>query len=472
MELVHYLRLLRRWAWLLVAGVAVAGGAAYGVSQAMTPVYRASTTLLVNQTQTPGVIAYNDVLASERLTKTYGQLMTNAPVLDAVVDDLGLEMTAQELEGMVGVSIVPDTQLLRLSVESTDPDLAGQLSNAISTTFIKLNDEDGIARPGSVSIVDPALTPESPVRPRTEFNVFLGALMGLFLAGACALIYEYLDDKVKTSDDVEAVAGMATLGSVMRFPKTKSLAATLVVASSERSPAAEAYRVLRTNLQFGALDAQTLLVTSSNPREGKSTTTANLAAAIAQTGQRVIVVDADLRWPSQHQIFGLPNGVGLTTALLAPSPEVTRFIQPTGLDGLSVLTSGPLPPNPSELLGSWRMEAVVAALKQAADIVLLDSPPLLAVADASVLAGHADGTIMVIDSARTRAQVLRRAAQALRRTNTRIIGAVLNRLSEGSRGYQEYGYYYYGAPSGGRDSQQRRWLRWRRRPAAREETFA
>jgi len=189
----------------------------------------------------------------------------------------------------------------------------------------------------------------------------------------------------------------------------KSLAETLVVGSGERSPAAEAYRVLRTNLQFGALDARTLLVTSANPREGKSTTTANLAAAIAQTGQRVIVVDADLRWPSQHHIFGLSNGVGLTSALLAPSPEVTRFIQPTGLDGLSVLTSGPLPPNPSELLGSWRMEAVVAALKQAADIVLFDSPPLLAVADASILAGCTDGTIMVIDGAHNVS-----AAEALR----------------------------------------------------------
>jgi len=471
-ELVHYLRLLRRWLWLLVAGVIVGAGAAYGVSQAMTPVYRASTTLLVNQTQTPGVIAYNDVLASERLTKTYGQLMRNAPVLDAVVDDLGLQMTSAELADMIHVSVVPDTQLLRLSVENTDSALASQLSNTISRTFIDLNDEDGIARPGSVSIVDPAVTPESPVRPRTEFNAILGGLMGLFLACACALIYEYLDDTVKTSDDVEAVAGMATLGGVMRFPKMRSLADTLVVGSGERSPAAEAYRVLRTNLQFGALDARTLLVTSANPREGKSTTTANLAAAIAQTGQRVIVVDADLRWPSQHHIFGLSNGVGLTSALLAPSPEVTRFIQPTGLDGLSVLTSGPLPPNPSELLGSWRMEAVVAALKQAADIVLFDSPPLLAVADASILAGRTDGTIMVIDGAHTRAQVLRRAAQALRRTKTRVVGAVLNLISEGSRGYHDYAYYYYRAPANDGSGHQRRWLPWRRRSPVPEETYA
>ena len=471
-ELVHYFRLVRRWWWLLVAGVIVGAGGAYGVSQAMTPIYRASATLLVNQTQTPGVIAYNDVLASERLTKTYGELITKDPVLETVIDDLGLQMSGAELRGMIDVKVVPDTQLLRLSFEDAAPGLASELANAVSAAFIASNNEDGLTRPGTVTIVEPAATPASPVRPRTEFNALLGGLAGLFLVCVCILIYEYLDDTIKTPDDVEEVTGTATLGGVTRFPKASSIRDTLVVASGARSPAAEAYRVLRTNLQFGALDAQTLLITSASPREGKSTTTANLAAAIAQTGQRVIVVDADLRSPSQHHIFGLTNGVGLTSALLSPAPEVTRFLQPTQLEGLSVLTSGPLPPNPSELLGSWRMEAVIAALKQAADIILFDSPPVLAVADASILAGRSDVTVVVVDAGRTRAQALRRTTQTLQRTGTRSVGAVLNRLTERTRGYNDYAYYYYGASANGHDRQHRRWLPWPRKPSAREETFA
>ena len=471
MELVHFLRLVRRWWWLLVAGVILGAGGAYGVSQAMTPIYRASATLLVNQTQTPGTIAYNDVLASERLTKTYRELVTQDPVLQTVVDDLGLQMSAPELEGMIEVSAVPDTQLLRLSIEDADPGLAARLANAVSGAFIQSNNDDGLTRPGTVTIVEPATASTSPVRPRVEFNALLGGFAGLLLVCACVLVYEYLDDTIKTPDDVEEVTGTATLGGVMRFPKVSNVRDTLVAAST-RSPAAEAYRVLRTNLQFGALDAQTLLITSASPREGKSTTTANLAAAIAQTGQRVIVVDADLRSPSQHHIFGLPNGVGLTSALLSPAPEVARFLQPTQLDGLSVLTSGPLPPNPSELLGSWRMEAVIAALKQSADIILFDSPPVLAVADASILAGRSDVTVVVVDAGRTRAQALRRTAQALQRTGTRSVGAVLNRLTERTRGYSDYAYYYYGASTNGHQGRYRRWLPWSRKPAAREETFA
>jgi capsular exopolysaccharide synthesis family protein len=424
----------------------IAGGSAYFVSRLMTPVYQATATLLVNQSQSPGSIAYYDVLTSERLTKTYRELITKGPVLETVIEDLNLSMTPAELSSVIDVDVVSDTQLLHLSVESPGPTTARQLANATAEAFIATNEQAGLTRSGTVSIVEPAVTPTAPVRPRTLLNSLLGALAGLFIGGVIALVYEYLDDTVKTPDDVERAAGLPTLGGVARFPRVRAEAENLVIASPRRTTAAEAYRVLRTNLQFSTIDIQTIMVSSANPGEGKSTTVANLAVAIAQTGQKVIVVDSDLRRPALHRIFGLGNGAGLTSTLLSSELNLSRFLQPTKFENLAVLTSGPLPPNPSELLCSRRMAATIAALQREADIVLFDSPPTLAVADASVLAAAVDGTLLVVDAGRTRAHALKQAQEALERSKTKILGATLNKLKERGRGYYNYAsYYYYGA---------------------------
>lgn len=446
MQLAHYLRLVGRWWWFLLLAAAIGGGTAYSISRIMTPIYRAEATLLVNQTQTPGVIAYNDVLTNERLTLTYRELITNRPVLDEVVDSLDLAMGPDDLGSLIDVAVVPNTQLLRLAVEHPDPEQARWLANATAQAFIASNAEDGLTRPGSVSIVEPAATPVSPVRPRTTLNTLIGAFAALLIAAAVAAVYEYLDDTVKTAEDVEAATGLPTLGGVARFPKGSGTPRGLVVGSAERSAAAEAYRVLRANLQFSTMDAKALVVTSASPREGKTTTVANLAVAMAQTGMRVIVVDSDLRRPTLHQIFGLTNGAGLTNALLSREPHLSQFLQPTWIDNLAVLTSGPIPPNPSELLSSRRMDGVIEALRNEADLVLFDSPPTLAVADAPVLAAKLDGAIIVVDTGSTRAQVLHRAADALARSKTRILGAVLNKLS--SRGHDYYYAYNYYSSNG------------------------
>ncbi len=458
MDFARYVRLVGRWWWLLVLAVLLGSGSAYTISQFMTPIYRATATLLVNQTQSPGIIAYNDILTSERLTKTYRELITKRPVMESVIEDLGLEMSPEELASLTDVDVVQDTQLLHLSVEHEDPTTAQELANAAAEAFIASNEQEGLTRPGSVSIVEPAVTPGSPVRPRTTLNSLLGALAGLFLAGVLALAYEYLDDTVKTPEDVEAATGLPTLGGVSRFPRTRTDAQGLVVASPNRSAAAEAYRVLRTNLRFSMIDAQTVLVSSASPEEGKSTTVANLAVAIAQTGQRVIVVDSDLRRPFLHRLFELSNAAGLTSTLLSGDVDLSRFLQPTGFKNLQVLTSGPLPPNPSELLSSRRMDAAVATLRRAADIVLFDSPPALAVADASILAAKVDGTLLVVDAGRTRAVAAHRAAEALGRSKTKPLGATLNKLRERGRGY--YYTHYYSSEDGSKNGHRRLRLPW------------
>ena len=471
MQLARYLRFLGRWWWLLALGAIIGGGSAYGISQLITPVYRAEATLLVNQTQTPGVIAYNDILTSERLTKTYRELIIKRPVLSQVIEDLDLALGYDELASMTDVAVVPDTQLLRLSVEHQEPQQARLLANAIAQAFIDANEQDGLTRPGTVSVVEPAASPGAPVRPRTMLNTIVGVLAGLFLVGVAVVVYEYLDDTLKTAEDVEAAAGLATLGGVARFPSRARGGVNLVVGSPHRVAAAEAYRVLRTNVRFSTLDepAQALLVSSANPSEGKTTTVANLAVAIAQTGQRVIVVDSDLRRPALHRVFGLSNGAGLTSALFSRDAQISRFLQPTEFEGLSVLTSGPLPPNPSELLSSNRMDAIVDALRKEADIVLFDSPPALVVADASILAGKVDGTMLVVDAGRARASTLQRAIEALSRSKTRVLGAVLNKLADRGQGSYSYAYYYYAATDGTNGHRKRR-LPWRKKAPQPEES--
>jgi len=346
-EATRRLRLVARWCWVLALGALIGGAGAYGVSQVMPPIYRATATLLVNQTQIPGVIAYNDVLTSERLTKTYRELITQRPVLENVVDGGVPQMTAADLASIVDVAVVPDTQLLRLSVEHEDPIVAQAVANGVADAFIENNANDGLTRPGTVSVVEPAQLPASPVRPRTTLNTIIGGFAGLLLACVVALIYEYLDDTVKTPEDAESAGGLPTVGGVPRHPQMRAAPEGLVVASAHRGPAAEAYRVLRTNLQFSTFDARTLLITSSGPSEGKSTTLANLAVAIAQTGLKVIVVDSDLRRPTLHRFFGLSNAAGLTSALVSPATDVSLFLQETDLRDLTVMASGPIPPSSS-----------------------------------------------------------------------------------------------------------------------------
>jgi non-specific protein-tyrosine kinase len=212
----------------------------------------------------------------------------------------------------------------------------------------------------------------------------------------------------------------------------------LIALRDPRAPAAEAYRTLRTNIQFSSLDKplRTLMATSTAPDEGKSTTLANLAITIAQAEQRVILVDCDLRRPTLHTLFELPNETGLTSMILeedAPPP-----LQETGVPGLSLLSSGPLPPRPADILGSRRMEAAIERLRTAADIVLFDTPPVVAVTDAAVLATKVDGVLLVFQAGRTSRERARRARQILEKVKANIVGVVLNNAQV------EQGYGYYG----------------------------
>jgi non-specific protein-tyrosine kinase len=214
----------------------------------------------------------------------------------------------------------------------------------------------------------------------------------------------------------------------------------LITASNPRSPVAEAYRQLRTNIQFSSLDhpIKTLLVTSTSPEEGKSTTLANLAITMAQADRKVVLVDCDLRRPSLHEIFGISNINGLTTVVADRSISDFPF-QESGVDGLRLVTSGPLPPNPSELLGSQRMAEVIEQLKTEADYVLFDTPPIIAVTDAAVLASNVDGVLLVIKSGKTKRDLARKAKALLDNVNANLLGVVLNGVPFDTSLHRYYG---------------------------------
>jgi len=204
----------------------------------------------------------------------------------------------------------------------------------------------------------------------------------------------------------------------------------LITVVNPRSPISEAYRTLRTNLEFTSLDKPiySMVVTSAGPEEGKSTTLANLAVTLAQAGKRVILVDCDLRRPSQHEIFGVSNAVGVTTMMVDEAALKEPPFAESGIPGLKLLPSGPMPPNPSELLGSQRMEEIVATLKAQADMVLFDAPPVIAVTDAAVLAAKVDAVLLVINAGRTKREHAKRAKALLDKVKARLVGTVLNNV--------------------------------------------
>lgn len=307
-------------------------------------------------------------------------------------------------------------------------------------TFADYQSLLGEGRVNILTVLEEAPMPRSPIGSGAATQILLAAAIGCSLAVGASFLMEYLDDTIKTPEDVSKSIHITTVGSLPRISGDQA-SERIITARHPRSPTAEAFRVVRTNLQFSSLDhpLKSLVVTSPNPAEGKSTIVVNLAVVMAQAGSSVILVDSDLRRPRLHNVFHLSNARGLTQALLQVDPVLGDELQESGLQNLSILTSGPLPPNPSELLGSKKMRTLVQDLTELADIVLFDSPPVLPVTDAVLLAKQTDGVLLIIDSGKTRRVAARQAIESLRQVECHIVGVVLNRLaSRAMGGYQVY----------------------------------
>lgn len=290
-------------------------------------------------------------------------------------------------------------------------------------------------------IDEQARVSNTPIRPRTVTNTLLAGVVGLMLALGVVFLIEYLDDTIRDPDSLAQATGLSTIGLIAKQAARDNVE-NLVMVAQPRSANAEAYRQVRTNVQYVGVSRalSTILVTSPNAGEGKTTTAANLAVALAQAGSQVILVDSDMRRPTLHHKFGLPNQTGLTSLLLSKENSAD-FIQATDVANLRLITSGPLPPNPAEMLHSERMKQLLTWLQETADFVVLDSPPVLAVTDSVLLSQLASTTLIVVEAGKTRHQSLALAIQQIEAVEGHIAGLLINKIDPRRSGYY-YNYYY------------------------------
>lgn len=507
-----YLALFWHWAWLILLATLIAAAVAYYSSSHTPPIYQASTTLLVNEAPATKTADYTTIMTSERLTGTYAKMLSNSPLLTQVITQTGLPLTTDALKQMISAEPIQDTQLIQVSVKSTDPATAAIVANTLVVIFANqiqelqssrfaqskasletqlaqletqinqyakdaASETDALEQDrleskvtqyreiysqllqtyeqvrlseaqtnSSVVQVEPASVPSVPISPKIMQNTLLAAIVGFLLAAGGILAREALDDTLKTVEDVSKL-GPPVLGVINHYKKSGE--DPLITVIQPHSPIAESFRTLRTNVQYASIDRplRTLLITSADPKEGKTTAVANFAVVLAQSELDTILVDCDFRMPTLHRRFGLHNRAGLSQLFFHPETNLDAVSQATRINHLRVLTTGYLPPNPAELLSSQKMLTILARLSERYQFVVLDTPPILAVTDAAVLAPAVDGVLLVTKPGQTRISSARQAVEQLRLVNARLLGTVINDLDLDHSSYSFRYHYYHRHPN-------------------------
>ncbi|UKA74597.1 polysaccharide biosynthesis tyrosine autokinase [Arthrobacter sp. FW306-07-I] len=452
MELKDYLRIIRR-NWILVVACSLIGILGAGaVSLLMKPSYRSETKLFVALQNSGSVseLQQGNVFSQARV-QSYVKTVTTPTVLQPVIDSLDLKTTPQSLAQKIVATSDINTVLISISVQNESPVQAAAIAQSVSRSLIAAVDDlekpsNGGASPVKLSIVTPATAPASPYSPNVQMNLIVGLLAGLATGIGLAVLRALLDTRIRGEADLRRVTNSAVLGGISF--DADAIKKPLLTQAAHQSPRAESFRQLRTNLQFAHVshESKTLLVTSSVPGEGKSTTATNLAIAMAQAGQSVALVDADLRRPMIAEYLGLERNAGLTTALIGKA-DVDDLLQSWGDGKLYVLASGQIPPNPSELLGSEKMKQLIIRLESVFDTVIIDAPPLLPVTDAAVLAQQVGGVVVVVGTQKVRTGDLEKSFAALEMVQADLLGVVLNRLPlKGPDAYAYNSYSYSTSP--------------------------
>jgi len=458
MELSDYVRIARRGWALIVGGLALGLGLGVLALVALPASYVSTTKLFVSvqgidQTSAQDIVQGSS--AAQQKVTSYLSVATSTRVLQPVVDELDLDTTTDELAERVAATSPANTVIVVITASDGDPELARRIAAAVGDSFRTVVADEielpvgGGPTPVRVETIEPASSPTAPASPRLATTLGIGLLGGFVLGTGAAALRAVLDTKIRGLADVHQVTDTPVIGAVGYDPTVKSR--PLFVHTDPRSPRAEAFRSLRTNLQFLDVDTagRSFVLTSALPSEGKSTTSANLAIAIAETGASVVVVDGDLRRPRLAEVMGLDGTVGLTDVLIGRA-ELTDVLQPWGRGGLTVLAAGTTPPNPSELLGSRAMAELLGELTTAFDYVIVDAPPLLPVTDAAVISTMTSGAILVVGAGRASRGQLQQALGVLARIGSRVLGVVATMVpAKGAHayGYATYESYYGETPS-------------------------
>ena len=459
-----------KWWWLFILGVAAATLSAFFLGRGETPLYHATTKVLVQGRPTPGIPTSGDLSTSRELASYYGDLITTRPVMDQVVDALSLPYGGSALAGKISVS--SRSTFLHISVRDADPNVAAKIANTVAEVFIEDlyvrqlaqisqfqlalaqhgidQDPSAIvaaqaATLSTLSILEDASPPGSPAGTKMTRNLILASVVGLVLAGLLVFVLEYLDDTIKSPDQIDRKFGVTALGIMLKWSPREIQEGDMLIAKLPSSIYAEAIRQVRANLQFATVSnpGKVFLVSSPGPEEGKSTIASNLAVALAQMGRRVVLVDGDMRRPTLHRMFKtVEREPGLSNYLAELDVELEDVVHPTDESSVYVLPCGTTPPNPAELLGAPKMKELLDRLSQEYDTVLVDSPPVLPFADGPVIAAQVDGAILVVDGYATRSSALQAALGILRNTKVNILGVVINKIKRPGFGYG-YGYPYY-----------------------------
>lgn len=457
LNLQDFVKLLRsRWLTVCVTAVVVLlGSVAY--SLLTTPLYEASTRLFVSTTSGSSLAeTYQGNRFSQERVVSYAELLMGETLAQRTIDKLNLDMSAEELQANVKASAKLDTVLINVDVLDESPVRARDIANTLSDEFVTLvreleTPEDG-SRPDSRVVVEQrASIPTDPVVPKTSRNIAIGLVFGVALGVGLAVVRDLLDNTVKDRGAVESITGAGLVGSIPLDKERRKHPA--ISFDSDNSTTAEAFRKLRTNLQFLSVDnpPRVIVFTSSMPHEGKSTSAINVALALAEADNNVVLVDGDLRRPMLHKYLDLVGQVGFST-VLSGRANLDEALQKTRFDGLTVLTSGAIPPNPSELLGSMSAKKLLNELRAKFDYVIVDSTPLLAVTDAAILAAGADGALIMARFGQTKREQLTHAVANLESVGAPLLGAVFTMLPARGGASYGYGYTYYGEDTSRRQS--------------------
>lgn len=468
----RYWETILQWWWFILLAVVVGAGSGYVFSRVQEPLYEATTKLMIQESSYSPLTRLSDMEVSQRLANTYSEMVKTSPVLQEIITELQLDISLERLKGNIDTEVLRNTQLLRISVTSNDPAEAQRIANTLTEVFIRQSQErrvgevtrlrsalsaagisqttellrEQIYATGNIVIVEPARLPQDPVSPRTTRNVILALLLGAIVGIIGSFFLEYLREGVRTPEHLRRL-GLTALGIVPWLQGGDSTEKIMMIpAKYPGSLTAEAFRVLRQNLYFCLADKpnRVLMVTSALKGEGKSFICSNLAATFAQGGKRVLLIDADLRKGNLCRELGLSpeRGLGLSDLLANHQGGWQPLVLDTEVEGLHLLPAGSRPPNPVELLGSKKMSNLMAELAKHYEVIIVDSPPVLGLADTLALAPLAGGVILVANVEKLKPREVESTIDSLKKGGSSILGAVINKADVKRRGYY-YSYHFH-----------------------------